>query len=95
MKKTEEESYQTKYQRKKYAPTKERIAEKRKKEFFARYPNWKTQKKDLTDKEIFIISSYYGLEAPKLLNKEIAKELNITTQWLHTQRKRIEAKLGN
>ena len=95
MKKTEtgQETYQTIYQRNKYAPIKREIARKKKKDFLSRYPNWKTQKNSLTDEEVYILSSYYGLDGHRLLNKEIAKELNITTQWLYERRKRIEAKL--
>ena len=95
MKKTEtgQETYQTIYQRNKYAPVKRGIARKKKKDFLSRYPNWKTQKNSLTDEEIYILSNYYGLDGHRLLNKEIAKELNITTQWLYERRKRIEAKL--
>jgi FixJ family two-component response regulator len=95
MKKTEtgQESYQTIYQRNKYAPIKREIARKKKKDFLSRYPNWETQKDSLTDEERYILNNYYGLNGRRLLNKDIAEELNITTQWLYERRKKIEAKL--
>lgn len=88
-----EETYQTIYQRNKYAPVKKEMARKRRESFLALHPNWEQQKKMLSDEEIFIINSHYALEGQRLFDSEIAKRLNITTQWLYVKRKRIEAKL--
>lgn len=95
MKKTStgQETYQAIYQRKKYAPIKKEVAKKKKEDFFARYPNWEQKKISLTEEEIYIVSSYYGLDKPRLSNREVAKQLNITTQWLYVRRKKIEARL--
>jgi DNA-binding CsgD family transcriptional regulator len=95
MKKAEtgQESYQTIYQRSKYAPIKREIARKKKNNFLSRYPNWEKQKYSLTDEERYILDNYYGLNGQRLFNREIARELNITTQWLYEKRKKIEAKL--
>lgn len=90
---TKQESYQTVYQRRKYAPIKKRLNEEKKESFLARYPDWDKKKSCLTDQEIYIISSYYGLEGQRVFNRKIAKELNISTQWLYEKRKKIEAKL--
>jgi hypothetical protein len=91
--KTGQESYQTIYQRNKYAPIKKRFSQQKRESFLERYPDWEKKKSRLTDEEIYIISSYYGLYGQRLFNRKIAKELNISTQWLYTRRKRIEAKL--
>jgi DNA-binding MarR family transcriptional regulator len=87
------ETYQTVYQRKKYAPIKKEVAKKRKDDFFLRHPNWDKQKNNLTDEEIYILSNYYGLEGPRLYVKTIASSLGVTPQWLHVRIKRIEATL--
>jgi DNA-binding MarR family transcriptional regulator len=87
------ETYQTVYQRKKYAPIKKEFAKKRKEDFFLRYPSWDRQKNNLTDEEIYILNNYYGLEGQRLYVKAIASSLGITPQWLHIRIKKIEAKL--
>jgi hypothetical protein len=89
----EKETYQTVYQRRKYAPVKKENAKKRRENFLALYPDWELRKTRLSDEELFIVNSYYGLEGQKLFNREIAKKLGITTQWLYVRRKKIEAKL--
>jgi transcriptional regulator with PAS, ATPase and Fis domain len=95
MKKTRRqlETYQAVYQRNKYAPVKKKLCEEKKESFLARYPDWEKKKSRLTNEEIYIISSYYGLNGHREFNRKIAKELNISTQWLYEKRKKIEAKL--
>ena len=91
--KTGQETYQTIYQRKKYAPIKKEVARQKKEDFLSRYPDWEQKKNSFTDEELYILNNYYGLDGQRLLNREIAKELNVTTQWLYVKRKRLEARL--
>jgi hypothetical protein len=91
--KKRQESYQTVYQRTKYAPIKNKLCQQKRESFFARHPDWEKKKSRLTDEEIYIISSYYGLDGHRVFNRKIADELNISTQWLYEKRKKIEAKL--
>ena len=88
-----EETYQTIYQRNKYAPVKKEMARKRRESFLASHPKWEKEKEMLSDEELFIINSHYALEGQRFFDSEIAKKLGITTQWLYVKRKRIEAKL--